>query len=149
MKSRYLVRAVAIVVSGMLLLGVTYAATQDHQDMQMRQLATTQSDHQHMQIDQQLKIGKKGEVTFSQPTKVGEVLLPAGSYRFLHRVAGNDHFVQFTQTNSRSRDFGEVRCRIELLPKKVSQTATYITTEDGVRRITRIEVAGENVAHIF
>jgi hypothetical protein len=149
MKSRYLVRAVAIVVSGMLLLGVTYAAAQDHQDMQMNQPATTLNDHQHMQIGQQLKIGKKGEVTFSQPTKVGEVLLPAGSYRFLHRVSGNDHFVQFTQTNSRSGDFSEVKCRIELLPKKVSQTATYITTEDGVRRITRIEVAGENVAHIF
>ena len=149
MKKRYLVLAVAVVLSGVILLGVAYAAAQDHQHMQMAQQPTAQQDHQNMQMGQQLKIGKKGQMSFSQPTKVGEVLLPAGSYRFMHRVAGDDHFVQFTQTSPGSRDFGEVKCQIEPLSKKASQTAITTMDEAGVQRITRIEVAGENVAHVF
>jgi hypothetical protein len=149
MKNRCSVLAVAVVLSGVVLLGVAYAAAQDHQHMQMAQQPTAQHGHQDMQMGQQLKIGKTGQVSFSQPTKVGEVLLPAGSYRFVHRVAGDDHFVQFTQTSPGSRDFGEVKCQIEPRSKKVSQTAITTMDEGGVRRITRIEVAGENVTHVF
>jgi hypothetical protein len=32
---------------------------------------------------------------------------------------------------------------------KASQTAVTMSTEGGTRRITRIEIAGENVAHVF
>ena len=136
--------AVAIVLGGTALPGVA----QDHQHMQMPQQSTAQSDHQNMPMGQQLKIGKKGEVSFSQPTKVGDVLLPAGSYQFIHRVNGDDHFVQFNQTNPGGRDF-EVKCQIETLSKKASHNGITTIEEGGVRRITRIEIAGENVAHVF
>lgn len=43
----------------------------------------------------------------------------------------------------------EIKCKIEPLNQKVQQTAVTISTEGGVRRVTRIEVAGENVAHVF
>lgn len=145
MKKLRFMLAVAIVLSGM----VMSAVAQDHQHMPMAQQPAAQHNHENMPTGQQLKIGKKGEVSFSQPTKVGEVLLPAGSYRFVHRVTGDDHFVQFTQTSPGSRDFGEVKCQIETLSKKASQTAITTRDEDGVPRITRIEVAGENVAHVF
>ena len=44
---------------------------------------------------------------------------------------------------------GEVKCKLEPLAKEVGTTTLYGDTEGGVFRISRIEVAGENVAHVF
>ena len=111
--------------------------------------------------DQQvIKIGKKGEAVFSEPTQIGDVTLKPGHYRFQHRVEGNDHLVSFTElrmsqgnhvTGSQlgTKESGEIKCRVEPIDKKASQTAVFLNTEGGVRRITRIEIAGENVAHVF
>ena len=113
--------------------------------------------------DQVVKVGKKGDVTFSEPTQVGDVTLPAGHYVFQHRVSGDDHFIKFVgakemehsgssmtmpmQTGPTTSE--DIKCAVEPLNQKVKQTAVTINTEGGVRRITRIEVAGENVAHVF
>ena len=43
----------------------------------------------------------------------------------------------------------EIKCTVEPLSQKVKQTAVYIDNASGTRRVTRIEVAGENVAHVF
>ena len=149
MKNRWFVLTLAVVVSGLILLGLTYVTAQEnpHQHMQMGQ--AQEKPHQPMQMSQQIKVGKTGTVSFSQPTKVGEVLLPPGSYRFVHRTGGEDHLVQFSPTTHAGHDFKEVKCQLEPLPKKASQTAITTTDEGGSRRITRIEVAGENVAHVF
>lgn len=136
MKKRWVVFVIEIILSGVALVGVAYATAQE-------------MSHQQMQMGQQLKVGKSGEMTLSQPTKIGEVLLPPGSYRFVHRVEGGDHFVKFTQTSRAGRDFGEIKCQIEPLPAKVKQTSIATIDDGGTRRITRIEVAGENVAHVF
>ena len=44
---------------------------------------------------------------------------------------------------------GETKCRIEELSKKVSQTTVYTTDEGNGAKVTKVEVAGENVAHLF
>lgn len=137
MKKRWFVLVAAIAVIGLILAAVADATAQEN-------------PHQNMQMGQQLKVGNKGEVSFSQPTKVGDLLFPPGSYRFVHRVSGEDHFVQFTQTSRARREFGEIKCQVEPLSRKVSQTAiTTLADDGGTRRVTRIEVAGENVAHVF
>ncbi len=108
--------------------------------------------------EQGLKVGKKGDVTFRQETKVGEMTFKPGRYRFQHRVEGDEHFVHFTEWTQPYAPGGaagpvahpgEVRCRIEPLGKKASQTAVYTISEGGARRVTKVVVRGENVAHIF
>lgn len=107
----------------------------------------------------ELKVGKTGDISFSTETKVGDVTLEPGRYKFQHRVEGENHFVHFTEW-SKSYPYyetsgapkahpGEVKCKLEPLAKKVSSTTVYTTAEDGARRVTRVEVGGENVAHIF
>jgi hypothetical protein len=49
------------------------------------------------QKDKTLKTGKKGEITLTQATKVGDVTLQPGTYVVQHRVSGNDHFVRFIE----------------------------------------------------
>lgn len=112
------------------------------------------------QHDHEMKVGKTGEVTFDKETKVGELTLKPGRYKFQHRVEGSNHFVHFTewtrpdtgpirlQTTEKAHP-GEVQCRVESLTKKVSATTLYLTTEGNVQRITKVEVEGENIAHLL
>lgn len=114
--------------------------------------------------DQQIiKVGKKGDVTFDQPTQVGDITLPAGHYVFQHRVSGGDHFVKFvgakemhhagssmtTPMQTGPTTSKEIKCTVEPLNQKAKLTAVTVDTASGVRKVIRIEVAGENVAHVF
>ena len=132
MKKRWFLLALSIVVSGLFLLGVAYATAEE-------------SPHH------QIKVGKTGAMRLDQETRIGEIVLPPGEYRFVHRVEGGDHYVHFSKAKRTGHDVhpGEVRCQLEALSKKASQTAITTMDEGGTRRITRIEVAGENVAHVF
>ena len=42
-----------------------------------------------------------------------------------------------------------MQCKVEPLAKKVSQTAVYTTTEGTGSRVTKVEIGGENVVHVF
>ena len=123
--------------------------------------------HEHAQMqgqaqgkEQVIKVGKKGDILFSDTTQIGDVTLKPGHYLFQHRVAGDEHFVKFTEllmsqdrhtggATTGAKDVGEIKCNVEPLKGKVNQTAVYSETVGGVKRITRITVAGENVAHVF
>ena len=45
--------------------------------------AAIAAEHEHA-----MKVGKTGEVTFDKETKVGDVTLKPGRYKFQHRVEG-------------------------------------------------------------
>ena len=101
-----------------------------------------------------IKVGKNGDITLSQETMVGDVKLPAGDYQVKHRVEGSDHLIHFKQLYSHKTGGvkahpGEIKCKLEPLNQKVTQTAVFLDKEDGTMRITRIEISGENVAHLF
>ena len=111
--------------------------------------------------DEVIKVGKKGEIMFNEATQVGDLTLKPGHYRIQHRVDGSDHVVSFTQLmgphHSASgsmgpmnpNQVGEIKCRVEPMDKRASQTAVTVNTEGGTRRITEIKIAGENVVHLF
>ncbi|MEW5976327.1 MAG: hypothetical protein AB1898_11045 [Acidobacteriota bacterium] len=107
-----------------------------------------QHEHGTSTRDQVLKVGKNGDVTFSNETKVGDLVLKPARYQLQHRVDGSDHFVHFTRRGSGGMT-GEAKCKLEPLGKKATQTKVYSTKENGGYRVTRVEVAGENVAHLF
>lgn len=115
---------------------------------------TSAAEHEHV-----IKVGKTGEMQFDSEIRVGELTLKPGRYKFQHRVEGSDHFVHFTEVTKRNplsghsggepkAHPGEVKCTLEPLNRKVSQTIVVSSTEGG-NHVIRVEVAGENVAHIF
>ena len=127
---------------------------------------------QHEHKTTALSVGKTGEVTFTTETKIGDITLKPGRYYLDHRVEGTvqprrvaGHYIHFTQVTPEEhqrrkavRDAiggkpvahpGEIECELEALKKTASKTTIFTTTENGVRRITRIEIAGENMAHVF
>ena len=131
--------------------------------------ALTAAQHEHKTTE--LAVGPKGEVTFTAETRIADITLKPGRYYIQHRVEGTvqprrvaGHYIHFTEVTPKEhqrrqavRDAleytvahpGEIQCDLEELGRKASKTTVFTTTEDGMRRITRIEIAGENVAHTF
>lgn len=113
-----------------------------------------------------LKTGKEGEITLTQPTKVGDVTLQPDTYVVQHRVSGSQHFVRFMQikklhelnvapesmgwyTYTEQNNAGEIKCRVESTGKTFQETMVDITAENGSPRITRVAIKGEDDWHIF
>ncbi|MBS1805563.1 MAG: hypothetical protein JST28_19540 [Acidobacteria bacterium] len=134
-KNRLYLPVCAAVLSLFIAGGIRYAAAQSN-------------GHKGMQMGQQLKIGKGVEFDFSQPQKIGDVLLPEGSYRLVHRTTGQEHIVEFMKLDS-GRVLARINCQIEPLAAKVSRTEISAIDDAGTPRIVRIEIAGENVAHVI
>ena len=107
-----------------------------------------------------MKVGKKGDVTFAKAIQVGDLTLKPGRYILQHRVEGENHYVHFTELTKGVGTFGtgggapkahpgEVKCKLEPLSTKVEGTTVYFNTEGGVSRLTKVMIAGENVAHVL
>jgi hypothetical protein len=115
------------------------------------------------QKDKTLKTGKKGEITLTQATKVGDTTLQPGTYVVQHRVSGNDHFVRFVElkklqelgpdagwyTYTQENNTGEIKCRVEPAGTTIEATTVTIAIEGGSPRITEVAIKGENVLHVL
>ena len=156
-------RSMIAVASG-LLYAVAAGAAAQHQHTPPADSRPAAQASAPEKAEQALKVGKKGDVEFRVQTVVGELKLNPGRYQLQHRVDGNAHFVHFTEISKGlppgharvgyGRDApiahpGEVQCRLEPLDKKASKTTIYMVQEGEAGRLTRVLVAGENVAHVF
>lgn len=119
--------------------------------------AAVASEHHHSP-----KLGKEGEITLSQPTKVGDRVLPPNTYVVQHRTSGGDHFVRFVElkkaqawTTERNVIYtepdsaGEIKCRVEPAAAPNKETTVSIAHENRGDRITKVAIKGEDVVHIF
>ena len=120
----------------------------------------------------EITVGQKGDVTLTTETMIGDISLKPGRYYMEHRVEGSlrprrveGHYIHFTEVTAEEhqrrkavRDAisghvishpGEIECQVEALKKPASKTTIYTIMDGAVPRITRIEIAGESVAHTF
>src|SRR3954451_16288962 len=67
------------------------------------------------------------QVTFDNPMRVGEVLLPSGQYQVLHTMDGENHIMIFKQLRTKNPTEAKVKCTLVPLAKKAPQTQkTYL-----------------------
>ncbi len=103
------------------------------------------------------RVGKTASFSFSHATQVGNVELQPGDYTVRHRVIGSEHFMVFQRTEENpywgtTGDVGKpqrVECKMEPLSTKVSDTTASFEPEGNIEKLTKIEIAGENVEHLF
>lgn len=112
------------------------------------------------------KVGKKGEITLTQQTKIGDRVLKPDTYVVQHRASGDQHFVRFVElkqvpavaggegagspyTYTEQDKAGEIKCRVEPATAPIKETTVYTVTEGGVPRITKVAIKGEEVMHVF
>ncbi|GMR22192.1 MAG: hypothetical protein BMS9Abin37_0525 [Acidobacteriota bacterium] len=112
--------------------------------------------------ERSLVVGEKGVIHIETEMRAGDLVLQRGRYRVEHRVEGDVHFIKFTllftpyRRESRRLE-REVRCTIVPLKTKAGRTAIFTVQKafvDGnthvfFDEITRMEIRGENVAHVF
>jgi hypothetical protein len=148
-------RLAATAAATLFIAAVAFARGHDHAQMQGQAQGKAQA----------IKVGKRGEITLTQPTKVGSIVLQPDTYVVQHRVSGSDHFVRFVElkqveaeqsgtegghyTYTEHNKAGEIPCRIEPVPSPIKKTTVYTEPDDGTPRITKVVIKGENVAHIL
>src|SRR6516164_10013245 len=116
--------------------------------------------------DKTMKTGKKGEITLTQPTKIGDTTLQPGTYVVQHRVSGDDHFVRLTElkklqelmpggegagwyTYTQENNAGEIKCKVEPAGATIEAIKVTIATGADSPRITKVAIKGENVLHVL
>lgn len=104
-----------------------------------------------------IRVGKTASLNFAHETQVGDVMFQPGDYTVRHRVVEGAQYMVFQRTEDNpyvgtTDDVGKpqrVQCRMEPLNKKVSGTMASFNPDGGFDRLTAIEIAGENVEHLF
>jgi len=101
------------------------------------------------------KASKKARITFTSEVQIGDLRLMAGNY--VVQCRGLDsHLVMHFKRDGRTTALksgavaeGAVPCRAEALAQKAPRTAVRLQADGEVPRVTRIEVAGQDTAHLF
>lgn len=89
-------------------------------------------------------------LTFSEPTRVGEVLLPKGDYQVLHTMQGPDHIMVFKQRDARKPAEARVKCQLISLPKRAEQNQQQFVINAAKERVLHILVfEGDTAQHVF
>lgn len=104
------------------------------------------------------KVAGKAEIWLASKTRFSGFALYPGQYRLEYRVDGSDHTINFVRlrTNNSREATGRhrvmpvrVRCGIEPLPGRATQTTFFAIAEGDASRALKLEIKGERVAHIF
>jgi hypothetical protein len=125
-----------------------------------------------LQTEKRLKVGKQDDITLTSVTKLGGFTLYPGHYVLRHKTSDGRHamhfvsFVPYGGKQGHGRTYypagyslpsspmgrsqaAELECKVEPLGARVTRTQVFFVDENGEKRITRIEIKGENVAHLF
>ena len=117
-------------------------------------IAAAGSDHNHM------KLGKDGELVLTEETRIGDFVLPAGTYSVQHKEKRASHWVEFElQPEELISPYAEwglkplgevvarVPCTLEHLMAPAKKTALLAGGEG--RQVARLEIKNEAAAHVF
>ena len=90
------------------------------------------------------------QVTFDNPMRVGDVLLPSGEYQVLHTMQGETHLMVFKQLRTKKPAEAKVKCQLIPLEAKADQTQKiYILNASNERVLQSLVFRGDKAKHVF
>jgi hypothetical protein len=128
--------------------------------MALLSLVVIAQDHQSHHQKENIIIGKKGEIHFTQNIKAGTTVLKPGMYQVQHVMEGSDHVIVFKAMSMQAgykhgntpvgKEVVRIKCKVESLTKAGNKTKiTLRTNSAGEKEIAEIEIAGEKFKHIL
>ncbi len=84
-------------------------------------------------------------IVLTQQARVGNQVLPAGTYQVTHVMEGTEHIMIFKQYKKEFR----VKCNLEPLTGKAQATMYYYGNDGGQRVLQSIVFQGDNYRHVF
>jgi hypothetical protein len=98
----------------------------------------------------QFGIADKSNITFTEPVRVGDVLLPAGEYQVLHTMEGQTHIMVFKRIKAKTLAEARVKCQLVPLQSKAAQTEAAFTINAANERVLRSLIfKGDSAQHVF
>jgi hypothetical protein len=95
-------------------------------------------------------VADSSKITFYDPIRVGDTLLPSGNYQVLHTMDGDRHIMVFTQLNTKRPAEARVECQLVPLQKKAVRTETsYVLNAANERVLHKLIFKGDSAQHVF
>jgi hypothetical protein len=98
----------------------------------------------------QLGVADTYRVSFSEPVRVADTLLPSGDYEIRHVMQGQDHIMVFRQL--RTSKPVEVRAKCTLVPladKAADSQKIYELNASNERVLHELIFKGDRAKHVF
>ena len=89
------------------------------------------------------------KVTFNDPMKIGEVVLPKGEYKVVHTMDGENHVMLFTQQRVSNPAQARVKCQLVKLASKAERTQLLYTQQGDSKILQEITFRGDTAKHVF
>jgi hypothetical protein len=98
----------------------------------------------------ELGVADSSKVTFTEPMRVGDTLLPKGDYEVLHSMNGSQHIMTFKQLNTGHPVGVQVQCQLVPLSKKADRTQqVYVLNASNERVLQSLTFKGDSAQHVF
>jgi len=95
-------------------------------------------------------VADSGRITFDEPIRVGNTLLPSGDYQVLHTMNGERHIMVFKRLNSRKSIEVSVQCQLVALQKRALRTeSSYVMNAANERVLQSLTFKGDSAQHVF
>ena len=89
-------------------------------------------------------------ITFNEPIRVGDTLLPSGEYQVSHVMDGTQHIMIFKQMKSSRPAEVRVPCQLVPLQKKADRTErSYVLNAANERVLRSLTFQGDSAQHVF
>jgi hypothetical protein len=103
--------------------------------------------------DKQNKFGvaDQRQITFYEQVKVGDTVLPAGEYKVLHTMEGDNHVMVFQQLNvgKKNQATAKVQCNLKTLAKAADQSLIGYKNENTPKVLNFLQFKGDTAVHQF
>jgi len=98
----------------------------------------------------QFGVADSHNINFVTPTRVGDVLLPAGDYQVVHTMEGQDHVMVFKQLHRSKPAQARVKCQLVSLPEKARRTEQTYELNAANQHVLHVLVfRGDSAQHVF
>ncbi len=98
--------------------------------------------------ENKLGIRDSRRVSFDQPVRVGDAVIPAGDYIVRHTMEADEHIMIFRKEHA--KDQIRVKCTLVALSHKADQDqASYQTNDKNERVLTELVFGGDTSKHVF
>jgi hypothetical protein len=95
-------------------------------------------------------VADKYIMSFYDPFRVGDVLLPKGDYAIQHTMKGEEHIMVFRQLRTTKPIEVSVKCTLVPLPEKASRgQMAYILNAANERVLHELVFQGDSAKHVF
>lgn len=90
------------------------------------------------------------KVTFNEPIKIGDVVLPKGEYKIQHTMEGENHIMVFKQITNGTAATTRVKCQLVPLPEKAERTQVlYGHDQKEGHVLQELVFRGDTAKHVF